>query len=371
VKLPQPTYTATGLLILVLVVWMASGVLMPSEDNANTEALDSSDQQTADLMKVEVTAVFPTDMERQITLQGQVHANRELAVSSKTNGAIESLNVTRGTRVSANTVIVKLSNEGRNSQLLEARARIDTASSEQNAAQKLQRQGLQSQLKAKQAQADLASARAALKRIENEIKHTEIRAPFAGIINKLPVELGQQVDKGTIISHIVDDSSFRVSASVAQQSVHQLKVGQPITVKLIDGTKVPGTLSFISAIADSATRSFEIEGHIKNDGKKIAAGVSASVLIPVASVSALFVSPSTIALSSSGDIGVKGVNQNNIVEFFPIELVETNSNGAWITGVPAGTRIITLGQGFVNEGQEVEPVAAPSPTPSSATVDSS
>lgn len=353
-KLTNTTYTATGLLVVVLVVWMASG-LFASDTPDSSQNGQKTDK--IDLMKVQVLEVFPEEMVRKITLQGQVHAKRQLSIQAETSGTITSLPINKGARIVASSLIAKLSIDGRASELKEAQARINTAASEQAATTKLQKQGLQSQLKADQAQAALASARAALERIELEIARIEIRTPFSGIINRLPVEMGQQIEKGTVIAEIVDDSSFRVNASVAQQSVHQLTLGQTVSVTLITGAELEGKLTFISAVADPATRSFEIEAVIENDGQQIAAGTSASVTIPVEKVEALFVSPSTIALSDQGDIGIKTVNEDNLVAFYPVTLVQTDSSGAWVTGVPSGSRIITLGQGFVNEGQEVEPVA--------------
>ena len=38
-------------------------------------------------------------------------------------------------------------------------------------------------------------------------------------------------------------------------------------------------------------------------------------------------------------------------------MVKTESNGAWVTGLPADVTLITLGQGFVNPGEEVEPIS--------------
>ena len=358
-KLTNTTYTATGILILLLVAWMASGLFFANSDEENLATSESgSDASNTELMRVRVTEVFPQAMERKLTLQGQLHARRQILIQAETSGTIESLPVAKGARVATNALVAKLSIEGRESELKEAQARISTAASEQAATQKLQKQGLQSQLKADQAQAALASARAALERIELEIAKVDIRAPFSGVINQLPIEMGQQIDKGTVIAELVDNSSFRATASVAQQSVHKLSVGQAVKVELITGAELEGKLTFISAVADPATRSFDIEAIVENAGQQIAAGTSASVIIPVEKVEAMFVSPSTMALSDTGDIGVKTVNEENKVVFFPVALVQTDSDGAWVTGVPAGSRIITLGQGFVNENQEVEPVEA-------------
>jgi len=169
------------------------------------------------------------------------------------------------------------------------------------------------------------------------------------------------IDRGTIIAEVVDNSGFTVSAQVAQQTLAQLELGKSIEVKLITGDVLPGKLTYISSVADSASRSFTVEAVVDNVDGKYAAGVSASMIVPVEQVEAVFLSPSAIALGDTGDIGVKTIDENQQVVFTPVKLISTSLDGAWVTGIPDGSRVITLGQGFVKTGQTVDPVAAAAP----------
>jgi multidrug efflux system membrane fusion protein len=103
-----------------------------------------------------------------------------------------------------------------------------------------------------------------------------------------------------------------------------------------------------------------VEAEVENVDAKYSAGVSASLVVPIEQVEAVFISPSTLALGDGGELGVKLVNENNEVMFNPISLISTSIDGAWVTGIPDNSRVITLGQGFVKAGQIVEPVAAQS-----------
>jgi len=55
---------------------------------------------------------------------------------------------------------------------------------------------------------------------------------------------------------------------------------------------------------------------------------------------------------------LQSVNDEGMVHFYPIDLVRTEANGVWISGLPAQVRVITQGQGFVNAGEPVIPVPA-------------
>ena len=92
---------------------------------------------------------------------------------------------------------------------------------------------------------------------------------------------------------------------------------------------------------------------MQNPSNSIAAGVSATLSIPVEEVEATFITPSALSLGDNGTLGVKVLDDNDRVLFTPIELVSTTLDGAWVTGIPNQSRVVTLGQGFVNVGEKV------------------
>lgn len=64
-----------------------------------------------------------------------------------------------------------------------------------------------------------------------------------------------------------------------------------------------------------------------------------------------------MSLSPEGQLGIKTVDDDNIVHFFPIEIIRPEIDGIWVTGLPDEVDLITVGQGFVNEGETVAPSA--------------
>lgn len=349
------SYVAAGMLVLVLALWMASGAF---SSNSAESQVASTPSDTATPMKVEYIDVQLSPKSRDIVLQGQLEPKRHLQIRSETSSTVEVISVNKGQWVSQSDPILKLSLAGRQSDLQEAQAQVKTATSQQKAANALRQKGLQSQLQLEQSQAALAAAQAQLDRIKRDIAHTKISAPFEGVINDVPVEVGEMIDRGEILAEIVDISGFTVSAQVSQQTLAQLQLGKKIEVKLITGDVLPGKLTYISSVADSASRSFTVEAEVDNIDGKFAAGVSASMIVPIEQVEAVFLTPSALSLGDSGDIGVKTIDENQQVVFTPIKLISSSLEGAWVTGIPDGSRVITLGQGFVNPGQTVDPVAA-------------
>ena len=346
------SWVAASVVIIALTLWMASGLLKSDEPDI------AQDLEADPLMAVEIRTVEVDQVVREIVLQGQLEPLQHLFLKAQTSGAVESVLVQKGNRVTKGDPLVLLDQGGRQNTLAEAKARVKTAQSEQAAALSLRQQRLQSQLQLEQSEASLEAALAQLASVKLDIANTSITAPFSGVINGLPADIGELIERGDVVAEIVDDSAFDVSAQAAQQSLSELHIGQVVSVELITGQTLPGSLTFISSVADPQTRSFRVEARVQNSAGAIAAGVSASVSIPVEQVDAVFISPSALSLGDNGELGVKAIGNDNRVLFLPIELVSTALDGAWVSGIPEGTRLITLGQGFVNVGDQVIPVDA-------------
>lgn len=339
--------------VVVLGVWMATGLI---GDESNDASLD--DAKLIAPMRVAVTVVSPVATRREIVVHGELNARRTLDLRSETSGLVASLAVSRGQRVSRGDALVVLDEGQRGADLSEANAKVTMARSEQEAASSLRRQGLQSKVQLEQSSAALESALAQLARIERDLANTTITAPFDGVVNALGVEIGQLIERGDAVAQLVDDSGFEVVARVAQQQLAELEVGQPVSIEPITGGTLTGTLSWISSIADPASRSFSIEAIVDAGQQPIAAGVSASLRIPVETLDAVFVTPSALSLDSDGELGVRTVDADDRVVFVPVTLVSTSLEGAWVAGIESGSRLITLGQGFVSEGELVDPQPA-------------
>ena len=85
-------------------------------------------------------------------------------------------------------------------------------------------------------------------------------------------------------------------------------------------------------------------------------GLSSELRLPVADLPAHRVSPAILTLADNGDVGVKTLNADNVVEFHPVTIVADGPDGLWLVGLPEKVTFITVGQEFVQPGQKVQPV---------------
>lgn len=350
----RSTYLSLGLLSAV-VVWMLSGAIASVPE---TKAPGAEQPMTRPVMKVRVADLNAEQITREIVIQGELEPLRHVEIRAQTASRVIGLPMGRGQSVDSGTLLVSLAEEDRPAQLKRARAEVANQKLEVSGARKLSEQGLQAQNRLRAAEAALAAAEAESARARLELDYTRIEAPFAGILEERYVELGSHLEKGDRVALLVDESTLKAVGRVSQQSAGKLSLGQSIRVRLLDGREAEGRVTYISRVGDSETHSFRVEAEVPNPDGLLTAGTSAELRIAVSREAAHFVSPAVLSLDDTGEVGVKSVNAGGKVEFFPIELVRTEADGVWVSGLPPRVRVITQGQGFVTTGEPVIPVPA-------------
>lgn len=333
---------------LLLLLWLLSGSLFKAQETASADA----PEQKQSLTKVEVTWLEASIMQRQLVVQGQVEAWRRVELRSQISATVARLNQDKGSPVKQDEVLLSLSTDNRPAQVKKGEADVRQREADAKAATRLRERNMVSANELIRLQSELAKARAELDMARIQLGNTQITAPFAGTYDQRMVELGDFVQPGQSLLTLVDISQLKVSAQIAQQEVIQLKLGQPVRVELLDGRELQGELHFIAAAADPGSRSFRIEVKVDNPEALRLAGASATLHVQTGEAMAHRLSPALLSLDKAGRHGVKWVNEQQVV-FTPVQLISVDNQGAWVSGLPNKVALITLGQGFVEPGQQV------------------
>ena len=68
-------------------------------------------------------------------------------------------------------------------------------------------------------------------------------------------------------------------------------------------------------------------------------------------------SPAVLTLADDGRIGVRTVDNLDIVRFRPVSILTQSADGVWVSGLVDGEKLITVGHEYVRAGQKVRPIA--------------
>jgi len=349
-------------LVVAAVAWIASGHLFPHETAESRAAVQPEAQQTK-LFRVSVLDVRVEPRSRNLVLSGRTEADRKMMVTARGDGTISELKVRRGQFVKQGEVIAVLSDEAREARVLQARAMLMQRKTELAARMKLVEQGTLPKLEAVNLETQHKAAEAALAAAEAERERGFIRAPWSGVVNDVPVEIGQAAFSmaGKDIAQIVALDPILAVVEVAERRLSGIKLGDPAEIRLVTGTTATGKIRFISRTASAGTRTYRVDVEVPNADGSIPDGITSEVTIPLSPVPAARVPRSALTFSSAGDLGVRTVDAANKVAFVPVSVVDDQQENMWVGGVTDGARVIVQGQDFVREGQVVEPVGVEAP----------
>jgi membrane fusion protein, multidrug efflux system len=355
-------FAAVGLVVAAS-AWIASGHLFPHESAESKAAVGLPKSEAQKSFRVAVAPAQVEERSRKLVLSGRTEADKKMMLTARADGTVTDLKVRRGSVVREGDIIAILSDEAREARVLQMRAMLLQRKTELQARMKLVEQGTMPKLEAVNLETQFKAAEAALAAAEAEKDRGVIRAPWSGVVNEVPVQIGQAVlsMQGKDIVQIVSVDPILAVVEVAERKLHGLKLGDEAEIRLVTGHTAKGAVRFISKTASAATRTYRVDIEIPNADGYIPDGITAEVTIPLSATPSTRVPRSALTFSSTGVLGVRTVDGANKVTFVPVSVVEDEQQFMWVAGVTAGARVIVSGQDFVREGQVVEAVEAEAP----------
>lgn len=348
------SFWAALILTVAIVAWMGSGFILPSEGAGETVERGETLP-----VAVSVATSVAGPVTQFFQAEGQALPDRDTAIRAEASGQIAEVLVAKGQDVEAGSAIARFETAERQADLSRAQAELARALLDFENTTSLRERGVATVTQLSIAEAALAAARSLFTAAEEALENTTITAPFSGRIETLNLDEGEFIQAGGEVGRIVDNTPLTIAIQVPQQSLRQLQNGRPARVSFITGEEREGTVTFVGTSAASETRTFLAEIDVANEDGAIPAGISAEIQIPVGEVDAHFLSPSIVSLNPDGALGVKTVDDNDVVRFHAIELVRAQIDGIWVTGLPETAQVIIVGQGYVNDGETVRAQADP------------
>ena len=302
-----------------------------------------------------VAAVVPVfaDHAREIRISGATAADKSAVLAARSDGIVETLGVAQGDEITADTLVLKLVGADVAASVATAEVALAQATQELVVGEKLYARGGLAELELTTRRSAKAAADAALQQAQSAEDRLLLKAPFAGTVDSVDVELGEWVQSGTAITTVLSLDPIVVKAEVSERDVAFVSIGGQARVRLVSGVEMEGTIRHVAKQASVGTRTFVVEVALPNPDKSIGSGMTAEVRLFAAPVPAVTVPRSVITLSEDGLIGLRVVGPDNIAQFAPVTLLDDTASGMIVTGVPAGVRIIVAGQDLVRDGEQV------------------
>jgi multidrug efflux system membrane fusion protein len=291
-----------------------------------------------------------------LNLSGTINPLQRVSLTSKISGQITDLYLSDGDKIEEGDLVLKIEDDGRIEQIEKAKSFLKQRETEYDSSQKLHQKGYRAKIQVEAAFAALQSARADLKRLELDLQSTEIKSPIDGHIDKINVSKGDFVSVGQKIADIVNFDQILVVLYISENEVNKIEVGETAQINLLNGRALAGEVNFISRVAEPKTGSYRVEIRVTNDETIFLQGSTANVKIPSGEKIAYKVPSSSLNLSNDGVLGIKIVDNDNYVVFIPIEIVDYENDGVWVSASNEDKtiKLIVLGHLFVQPGDKVD-----------------
>lgn len=288
--------------------------------------------------------VSPSRLTEGITASGSLLPVEETELHPEASGRIISLNLPEGRAVKQGDLLAKINDEDLQSQLRKYEVQLKQAEiTEQRLGELLKVKGVSQQ------EYDLASL--AVQNLKNEmeiirvnIRKTELRAPYSGVLGLRRISPGAYVTPATAITSIRSNGALKLDFAVPEKYSPSIRTGMPITFKVQgDAQEHAAVIEATEQSISEDTRNLTVRARVKSTGKNLLPGAFAEVQLMLGGNSEALMVPTEALIPQARDKKVI-VAKNGKAVFVTVKTGVRQADKVEITeGLQSGDTIATSG----------------------------
>ncbi|MFI5152470.1 MAG: efflux RND transporter periplasmic adaptor subunit [Chitinophagales bacterium] len=307
----------------------------------------------------------------------EIQSVENVELRARVRGFIEKIHVDEGKPVKAGQVLFTISNKEFQEELLKANAQLKSAQAElimaevegkntktlvdKNIVSKSELDLSKAKIEAIEAKIDEAKSAISVARIN--ISFTEVRAPFSGVINRIPNKAGSLVDEGTLLTSISNNKEvfayFNLSEKEYLEFLGKKNMSGPLTVTLLLADNrlfgYKGHVETTESEIDKTTGNIAFRARFPNPELLLKHGATAKILLTETLTGVLAI-PQKSTFDIQDKIYVYALDKDNRISMRSI-VPKLRLPQLYIieSGVDSSDRIIYEGIQQVSEGDVINP----------------
>ncbi len=212
-------------------------------------------------IQVDAATVARGTIEERVSsaVSGDVEPRARAVLRAESVGRVTKVSVEAGQVVDAGQELLRLDDRALAAAAAAARVQRDNAERELQTAEALAKKGAITDQALRQASAARDVARANLDVATANLERTRVRAPFGGLVSRLPVQEGDSVVIGQSIGELVDHGLFFVRAAFDEVDAVRIEPGHEAVVRLdaYPDLAVPGRVDRVDPVVGGDTLAAE------------------------------------------------------------------------------------------------------------------
>ena len=208
-----------------------------------------------------------------IYINGRLMPDEEVNLSFETSGKIVKIYFSEGSSVVKGQLLAKVNDEALQAQLKKLEAQVQLAEDRVSRQSTLLEKDAVSKEALEQVKTELATLNADIELVKANIRLTELRAPFDGIIGLRQVSEGSYASPSTNIAKITKLSPLKIDFSVNERYASDVKKGTPLSFTLDGDTKTYSASVYATeSQIDAGTFSLNVRAIYPNIRNELSSG---------------------------------------------------------------------------------------------------
>jgi membrane fusion protein (multidrug efflux system) len=304
--------------------------------------------------KVSAYVVKPTSLVTEIAVSGSLLAFDEVELKNEVAGRVVMINLPEGKFVKQGTLLVKLFDDDLQATLKKLEAQLAIQQQIYKRQSELLKVNGISQNDFDQTGLLVSSLKADIEVQKTQIRKTEIRAPFNGVIGLRNVSVGAIVTPSTLMTTIRTENKIKLDFSVPEKYSSLINPGMKVEFSMNnEEEKFDATVIATEKGIEASTRNLKVRALVNSKSTELMPGSFANVTLRLNENKNTLMIPSLALIAQENDKTVI-VAQNGKAHFVTIKTgVRQATNIEVVEGIQVGDTIITSGLQFLKEGSEL------------------
>jgi len=340
---------------------LSSSIQLIEDSIAMIENALASDESYKKLPLITTIEVKDEEFKHYVEVQGTVSTDQDVVIYPEIQGMLKSVNVKMGDQVKAGQTLAVIDDGGIREQLAQAKEQLKLSKLTYERQKRLWEKEIGSEMDYLRAETSYNSLVAQVEQLEKTLAKSVVTAPYSGIVDEVPAELGQLMVPGqTPLLRLVNLDNMYINADLPEVYLPNVTVGKDVIVNLkVLGKEVEAKVSKVGSYIKPSNRTFLVEVDIPNKDHMIKPNLTARLKInDYTSEKAILVPQSIINEDSDGNqyvyrVGTSG--SSKMVEKVNIITGKKGSESIEVTsGLASGDLLVMEGARIVKDGQEVK-----------------
>jgi membrane fusion protein, multidrug efflux system len=306
------------------------------------------------VIEVGVMNIESKPFEHYLNVQGKVGSDLNINVGSKVPSTVVKIYVKKGQSVSKGQVIAQLDGEALRKGIQEAKTSLSFVTELYNKQKSLWDQKIGTEVQFLQAKNQKESLESKIEGLNEQLAMYTIKAPSAGIIDEVVAKEGEMLAPGYPGFRIINNSSFKVTADIAETYINKIKKGNRVSISFPDlNETIERNIDLVSDEINAINRTFSIQIDLGASNKYKSNMITYFKIKDYSNPNAITVPINILQHGADGEYVF--VAENGVARKRIVTVGEQYGTDAEITsGIKNGDKVINVGYQNIAEGQKIK-----------------